>query len=112
VAIVAALPQQVYTPRTINSTPAVPANVRSVKATLTRVSWPAGAVLSVEIIYPDGRSAGVVGFDGGPQLARDGSATSSIGIQAIGGEFLPAGVYTVRATVLQMITTAVTIEAV
>lgn len=110
-AIVASIPKQAYAVGPLSFSPTVPANVREVQATLTKVAWPAGQVLTIEVVYPNGVSAGVVGFDGGPALARDGTATARIGIRGVRGGFLTQGAYTVRVQVLQPITTAVTIEA-
>lgn len=108
-AIVATIPEQVYSPRNVEFQHAIPSGVKAVRVTFSRVNWPAGSVGTSEILFPDGTSTGVVGYAGGSGLARDGTATSSTTI-ANGGSDLPAGTYTVRVSILQTLRTAITIE--
>lgn len=114
--IVLSIAQAVVTPRTITRTFSVPAGTLQLKATLTRVGWPAGDVGSMAITMPDGSAGPQATFAGGVALARDGTAaTESWFMLAIFDASqkpvpLPVGSYGITVVVQQTVTTAVTVE--
>lgn len=108
--VIATIPQKSYNPQDFTQQFSVPAGVKALKATFTRVGWPVGEVATAEIIKPDGTSPGIVGFSGGTSLAKDGTNTSALSIGDPGGPDLPVGTYTVHVIVEQTITTQITLE--
>lgn len=114
-AVVLNVPQQSYTPRTVTLTPTIPAGTKRLSINCTRVAWPAGAVGSIEVTYPDGSPGPSATFEGGVHIGRDGQPAVNSGFSlemAIGNQpvDLPAGQYSVRVVVLQTVTTAITVE--
>lgn len=89
----------------------VPAGVRRLRFTFSRVGWPSGKVADLTVFDPNGDSCGTVGYDGGNTLAKNGTATSAYEIQPQDGQgFLMSGTYTSAVTIYQTLTTAITIE--
>ena len=114
-AIILSVPQQAYTPRVVTITPTIPVNTRKLSIHCTRVGWPVGPVGSIEVTYPDGSPGPICLFDGGVHIGPGGTIVDSSGFDiemAIGNQplDLPNGQYTVKITVLQTITTAITVE--
>lgn len=115
-AVLLSIAQQSYNVGTRQFTPTLGANKREIRATFTRVGWPAGPCLRLTYFYPDGTLAGSVTFDGGNTLDRSGQALSHAGLagkqdpQTGIRAALPAGQYRVDVEVLQPITTSVTVQ--
>lgn len=98
-------------PYVVNATIPAGVTVNSVKVTLTREAWPAGAVGEVLLTFPDGSVSGF-GFDGGDIPVKGGGATlaaSSCEFSREGDPF-PTGQYSLAFKVLQTVRTAVTVE--
>lgn len=113
-AVVVSLPQQTYTPRTINATPTIGAGVKKMVLSLTRVSWPVGAVDSIAVTRPDGSAGPQCAFSGGSVFTKDGvtiAPVSGMTLEGINGQDLLVGVYSVVVVISQTITTAVIVES-
>lgn len=108
-AVLLSLPQQAYASGPRQFTPTLGAGKGEIRASFTRVSWPAGPCLRLTYYFPNGNLAGSVTFDGGPGLDRQGQPMSHAGLKTREGT-LPAGQYRVDVEVLQPITTAVTVQ--
>ena len=127
--IVMSIPSQQYTPRTITQQRNIPASVKRLRFSLTRESWPPGAVGSIGCKYPDGTDGPSITFDGGDlytdaqgkRVSTEQSAATPFLMTESYFDFgwtdpqtgvvdLPAGLYTFKAQILQTITTAFTVE--
>lgn len=90
-------------------------NTKELRLTMSTSGWPTpGEVVSIEVFFPDGTSAGKVGFSGGT-LNRQGLAQCSYGIRnrdRLTGQLLnlPQGSYSFNTVVSQDFTSQVTIE--
>jgi len=123
-AVVLSIPSQQYTPRTITSTPNIPAGVKRLRIGLTREDWPPGPIGSITVTMPNGDGAGGITFEGGPLFTdAGGKRLSPVAIPGVLEiplaetyfEFrhtadMPVGQYTFTATILQTMRTALTIE--
>lgn len=115
--VVASIPSQTYTPRTISAAPAVPTGTKTLRALITAPSaWPLGDLGSISVNFPDGSFCSSVAYTGDPATNRDGSPNLSRGLQ-INGTWtngvmldLPAGNYAVSIVIAQTLTAAVLIE--
>ncbi len=95
----------------------VSTGIKRLSVTLTREAWPEGPVGSINIKFPDGSFAGGTSFNGGQQLAFNGTVQQTSGLQINGQSNggvvadLPSGQYAVALEVLQTLTTAVLVES-
>lgn len=105
------IPSTNYPAGTISrSVDSFPADVRELRATFTRESWPAGTVLRVTVLWSDGSGARAE-FPGGVVLDRSGAVatTSSIFVRVPRDSSVLTGDFTIQA--LQPLRTAITLEA-
>lgn len=111
--VLASIPEQSYTPRTINASPVIGAGVKSIRLTCSRVGWPAGQVGTISATRPDGTPCSSVGFSGGTAFKKDGVTIASESGMSIdnGGADLMAGTWAIKIEILQTVTTAVQIES-
>jgi hypothetical protein len=114
VAVLINIAQQSYAPRRIGASPNVPASVKALKLTATRVSWPAGPVGRISVWYPNGTFAASCDFEGGTALNKDGSTATVSGFILYGpnGGDLPGGQFTVVIDIFQTVTTALRVESI
>lgn len=117
-AVIIQIPENTYNPIQAGVTPKVftfqrtvpvSASITEIVFQLTKVSWPLGLCLRVNVQFPDGSTPGWAGFDGGTTPAKDGSQTVTYGVQDASG-LLPSGQYTITFEVWQAITTALTVS--
>ncbi len=115
--VMQSIPSQQYTPQTLNFNPTLPAGTTTVRITLTRESWPAGDVGSLEIDFPNGTLARKTTFQGGTFTDFRGNAVTKQSLDLQGEyddsgvrQFLPAGQYPIKVSILQTLNTSVLVE--
>lgn len=86
----------------------VAANITQLMVTLTRESWPAGAIGSAKVTWSDG-SFGSASFVGGTRLDKFGQPRTFERVSVSKPRGITDG--TVSVVVLQTLTTAVLVEA-
>jgi len=87
----------------------VPAALTQLSVSLTRVSWPAGAVATMAVVWSDG-SGSTCAFQGGTVLNKQGAAAATADVAVSKQAGTTQGVVTVN--VLQALTTALTVTGV
>lgn len=109
--VVLSVTSRQYTPRNISLTPNIPAGVKEITASLSRESWPAGDVVKIEFLSPDGQPMSSATFAGGVATQRNGvvRTADAFTVRGVDGADIAPGVYTVNVTVLQTMRTAVTV---
>lgn len=109
-AVLLSIPQQVYTPRTINANFTMPMGATTLIAWLTCTGWPVGEVGSLALTQPDGSAGGGATFHGAV-LGKDGLplAVVSFALQSVGSVLAP-GQWGIQIVIQQTLTTAITVE--